>query len=208
MIAYFIGITVGVSQLSMVVIWYYDIFCRYCENSPLSNLEKIYSGIFPVIFIRWEVWRLNNAIDQLEKKTKTLFTKMATDPLDHMISLQYAKVDLKMKKLKQKALDAERICGKMLNLRLVLCNFPQSIVNVALLVLAIDNQRMKKYLVNISEAFVNKSQTFLFFNQYFQYIVAALIIKTTMGLVLVIIKNRLANIHFFEISLLLWNLPT
>lgn len=189
--AYFIATTVFVTQLSIIVAWYNNILHGYCENASFPILEKFYSLLFPVIYIRFEVWRLNNVKTQLERKIKESLTKISNDPSNQMISSQYTKLVLKLNKMKEKALNAKRIQCKILNLRLVFGDFPQSIVNIALLILATKSGRLEKYLVQTS--IVNdgiKSQISSFFRENFQYFIAALVIKTIIGIVLVVIKNR------------------
>ena len=80
----------------------------------------------------------------------------------------------------------------MQNIRLVLGNFPQCIVNIALLVLAMTNSRIKKYMVQISDVLSEnlKDQATLFLNKNFHIIVICLIIKTILGLIMILIKNR------------------
>ena len=186
MTAYFFAITVGISQLSMLFLWYYDILHNYCKTSTFPTLEKSFSLLFPIIFIRCEVGRLNFAITQLEKDVKKSMTKVANDPSNQSIASKHTQLVLKLEKMKQKALSSDRIQGKMKTLMLALGNFPQSLVTIALLVLAINNDRMKRYLVNERI----KGQASLMFDQYFQYIVCALIIKTILSLVFIILKNR------------------
>ena len=125
--AYFIATTVVVSQLSIIFVWYNNILQDYCKKS--SIWEKVYTLVFPVIYIRFEVWRLNNVLKETEAKIKKSLKNIASDPsnqMQHTYS-QYTKLVLKLNKTKEKALDAKRIHVKMLNLRLVFCNFPQSI---------------------------------------------------------------------------------
>ena len=172
----------------MFFIWYNNILQGYCKNSSFPILETLYSLIFPSIYIRLEVWRINNVLAQLKGKIKKSLTNVANQPADQIIASNHSKLVSKLNKMKEKVLKAKMIHLKMLNLRLVFGNFPQSVVNIALLILATNSDRLKKYLVNIN--IVDKDQAPLILNQYFKYIITALVIKTIIGLVWIIIKNR------------------
>ena len=54
------------SQLSVLVIWYYHILLDYCQKSSLA--DKIYSFFFTSIFVRCEIGRLEYAIVLTDKK--------------------------------------------------------------------------------------------------------------------------------------------
>ena len=190
--AYFIAITVVISQLSMVILWYRHIIQYHHVHNSLPFLEQAYSLFFPVIYTRCEIGRLNFLISQMEKKVKKLMKCVSSDSINASISQQLKKLSLKLKSTEKRRLDAKIILTKMQNIRLVLGNFPQCIVNIALLVLAMTNSRIKKYMVQISDVLSEnlKNQATLFLNKNFHIIVICLIIKTILGLIMILIKNR------------------
>ena len=190
--AYFIAITVVISQLSMVMIWYRNILQYHNNHNSLPFLEKSYSLLFPVIFIRCEIGRLNFLISRMDKKVKELMKHVSIDSANATISQKLRKLSLRLKITENRRLDAKNILTKMQNIRLVLGEFPQCIVNISLLFLAMTNARIKKYMVQISNVLSEnlKSQAALILNQNFQFIVICLIIKTMLGLIMILIKNR------------------
>ena len=190
--AYFIAITVVISQLSMVILWYRNIIQYHNTYNSLPFLEKAYSLFFPVIYTRCEIGRLNFLISQMEKKVKKLMKRFSSDSINASISQQLKKLSLKLKSTEKRRLDAKIILTKMQNIRLVLGNFPQCIVNISLLILAMTNSRIKKYMVQISDVLSEnlKDQATLFLNKNFHIIVICLIIKTILGLIMILIKNR------------------
>ena len=190
--AYFIAATVVVSQLSMVILWYRNIIQYHNIHSSLPLLEKAYSLFFPVIYTRCEIGRLNFLISQMEKKVKKLMKHVANGSANATISQQLKNLSLKLKSTENRRLDAKIILNKMHNLRLVLSNFPQCIVNISLLVMAMTNSRIQKYMVQISDVLSEnlKNQATLILNKNFHIIVICLIIKTMLGLIMILIKNR------------------
>ena len=190
--AYFIAITVVISQFSMVMIWYRNILQYHNNHNSLPFLEKSYSLLFPVIYIRCEIGRLSFLISQMDKKVKKLMKHVSIDSANTTISQKLRKLSLRLKMTENRRLDAKNILTKMQNIRLVLGDFPQCIVNIALLFLAITNARIRKYMVQISNVLSEnlKSQAALILNQNFQFIVICLIIKTMLGLIMILIKNR------------------
>jgi hypothetical protein len=190
--AYFIAVTVVISQLSMVILWYRNIIQYHNNHNALPLLEKAYSLLFPVIYTRCEIGRLNFLISRMEKRVKQLMKPVSNDSTNAPISQQLKNLNLKLKSTEKRRLDAKVILTKMQNLRLVLGNFPQCIVNTSLLVLAMTNSRIKKYMVQISDVLSEnlKNQATLILNKNFHIIVICLIIKTMVGLILILIKNR------------------
>ena len=190
--AYFIAITVVISQFSMVMIWYRNILQYHNNHNSLPFLEKLYSLLFPVIYIRCEIGRLSFLISQMDKKVKKLMKHVSIDSANTTISQKLRKLSLRLKMTENRQLDAKNVLTKMQNIRLVLGDFPQCIVNIALLFLAITNARIRKYMVQISNVLSEnlKSQAALILNQNFQFIVICLIIKTMLGLIMILIKNR------------------
>ena len=190
--AYFITVTVVVSQLSMVILWYRHIIQYHHVHNSLPFLEKAYSLFFPVIYTRCEIGRLNFLISQMEKKVKKLMKRFSSDSINASISQQLKKLSLKLKSTEKRRLDAKIILTKMQNIRLVLGNFPQCIVNISLLVLATTNSRIQKYMVQISDVLSEniKNQATTILNKNFHIIVICLIVKTMVGLILILIKNR------------------
>ena len=108
-------------------------------------MPRIFSLFFPVLYIRCEIGRLAHTIQRLEKKINQLLKKIENNS-SQVNFTQHRLASLELKEVKQKSLDAERILGKMKNCRLGLSNYPQCIVNAALLVLAITDERIKKYM--------------------------------------------------------------
>ena len=190
--AYFIAVTVVISQLSMVILWYHNIIHYHNIHNSLPFFEKAYSLFFPVIYTRCEIGRLNFLISQLEKKVKKLMTRVSNDSTNVRISQNLKKLNLKLKSTKKRQLHAKTILTKMQNLRLALGNFPQCIVNISLLVLAMNNSRIQKYMVQISDVLSEnlKNQATLILNKNLLIIVICLIIKTMLGLIMILIKNR------------------
>ena len=190
--AYFIAVTVVMSQLSMVILWYRNFIQYHNIHSSLPFLEKAYSLFFPVIYTRCEIGRLNFLISQMEKKVKKLMKHVANGSANATISQQLKNLSLKLKSAENRRLDAKNILAKIQNLRLVLGNFPQCIVNISLLVLAMTNSRIQKYMVQISDVLSEnlKNQATLILNKNFHIIVICLIIKTMLGLIMILIKNR------------------
>ena len=190
--AYFIAATVVISQLSMVILWYRNITQYHNIHNSLPFLEKAYSLFFPVIYTRCEIGRLNFLISQMEKKVKKLMKHVSNGSANATISQQLKKLSLKLKSTENRRLDAKIILNKMHNLRLVLGNFPQCIVNISLLVMAMTNSRIQKYMVQISDVLSEnlKNQATLILNKNFHIIVICLIVKTMVGLILILIKNR------------------
>ena len=190
--AYFITVTVVVSQLSMVILWYRNITQYHNIHNSLPFLEKAYSLFFPVIYTRCEIGRLNFLISQMEKKVKKLMKRVSNDSANATSSQQLKKLSLKLKSTEKRRLDAKIILTKIQNLRLVLGNFPQYIVNISLLVLAMTNSRIQKYMVQISDVLSEnlKDQARLILKENFHIIVICLIIKTMLGLIMILIKNR------------------
>ena len=190
--AYFIAATVVVSQVSMVILWYRNIIQYHNIHSSLPLLEKVYSLFFPVIYTRCEIGRLNFLISQMEKKVKKLMEHVSNGSANATISQQLKKLSLKLKSTEKRRLDAKIILNKMQNARLVLSNFPQCIVNISLFILAMTNLRIQKYMVQITDVLSEnlKNQATLFLNKNFHIIVICLIIKTMLGLIMILIKNR------------------
>ena len=176
----------------MVILWYRNMIQYHNIHNTLPLLEKGYSLLFPVIYTRCEIGRLNFLISQMENKVKKLMKRITIDSANASISHQLKKLSLKLKSTENRRLDAKIILTKMQNLRLVLGNFPQCIVNISLLVLATTNSRIQKYMVQISDVLSEnlKNQATLTLNKNFHIIVICLIIKTMVGLVLILIKNR------------------
>ena len=190
--AYFIAVTVVISQLSMVIIWYRNIIQYHHIHNSLPFLEKAYSLFFPVIYTRCEIGRLNFLISQLEKKVKKLMKHVSNDYANATITQQLKKLILKLKRTEKRRLDAKIILNKIQNVRLVLGNFPQCIVNISLFVLAMTNLRIQKYMVQITDVLSQnlKNQATLILKKNFHIIVICLIIKTMLGLIVILIKNR------------------
>jgi hypothetical protein len=155
-------------------------------------LEKAYSLFFPVIYTRCEIGRLNFLISQLEKKVKKLMKHVSNDYANATITQQLKKLILKLKRTEKRRLDAKIILNKIQNVRLVLGNFPQCIVNISLFVLAMTNLRIQKYMVQITDVLSQnlKNQATLILKKNFHIIVICLIIKTMLGLIVILIKNR------------------
>ena len=176
----------------MVILWYRNMIQYHNIHNTLPLLEKAYSLLFPVIYTRCEIGRLNFLISQMEKKVKELMNHVSIDSANASISHQLKKLSLKLKSTENRRLDAKIILTKMQNLRLVLGNFPQCIVNISLLVLATTNSRIQKYMVQISDVLSEnlKNQATLILNKNFHIIVICLIIKTMLGLIMILIKNR------------------
>ena len=118
--------------------------------------------------------------------------RVSNDSANASSSQQLKKLSLKLKSTEKRRLDAKIILTKIQNLRLVLGNFPQCIVNISLLVLAMTNSRIQKYMVQISDVLSEnlKNQATLILNKNFHIIVICLIIKTMLGLIMILIKNR------------------
>ena len=190
--AYFIALTVVISQLSMVILWYRNIIQYHNIHNSLPFLEKAYSLFFPVIYTRCEIGRLNFLISQLEKKVKKLMKHVSNDYANATITQQLKKLILKLKRTEKRRLDAKIILNKIQNVRLVLGNFPQCIVNISLFVLAMTNLRIQKYMVQITDVLSQnlKNQATLILKKNFHIIVICLIIKTMLGLIVILIKNR------------------
>ena len=190
--AYFIGITVGISQLAMVILWYQNIIQYHNIHDSLPFLEKAYSLFFPVIYTRCEIGRLNFLISQMEKKVKKLMKRVSNDSANATFSRQLKKLNLKLKGTEKRRLDAKVILTKMQNLKLVFGNFPQCIVNISLLVLAMNNSMIQKYMVQISDLLSEnlKNQATIILKENFHIVVICLIIKTIMGLIKILIKKR------------------
>ena len=190
--AYFIAATVVMSQLSMVILWYRNIIQYHNIHNSLPFLEKAYSLFFPVIYTRCEIGRLNFLISQLEKKVKKLMKHVSNDYANATITQQLKKLILKLKRTEKRRLDAKIILNKIQNVRLVLGNFPQCIVNISLFVLAMTNLRIQKYMVQITDVLSQnlKNQATLILKKNFHIIVICLIIKTMLGLIVILIKNR------------------
>ena len=129
--------------------------------------------------------------------------KITDDLSNQSLSSQYTKLVLELNEIKEKALNAKRICYKILNYRLVFGDFPQTIVTIALLIMAIDCDRLKNYLIesNIGNESL-KSQLSSILSHYFKYFIAVLVIKTVIGLVLVILKNRLVSLYMYLIFMI------
>ena len=185
--AYFIAATVVISQLSMVILWYRNITQYHNIHNSLPFLEKAYSLFFPVIYTRCEIGRLNFLISQLEKKVLKLMKHVSNDYANATITQQLKKLILKLKSTEKRRLDAKIILNKMQNARLVLGNFPQCIVNISLFILAMTNLRIQITDV-LSENL--KNQATLILSKNFHIIVICLIIKTMLGLIMILIKNR------------------
>ena len=100
--AYFITVTVVVSQLSMVILWYRNITQYHNIHNSLPFLEKAYSLFFPVIYTRCEIGRLNFCISQMEKKVKKLMKRFSSDSINASISQQLKKLSLKLKGTEKK----------------------------------------------------------------------------------------------------------
>ena len=118
---------------------------------------------------------------------------VSNDSANATISQQLKKLSQKLKSTEKRRLDAKIILTKMQNLRLVLGNFPQCIVNISLLVLAMTNLRIQKYMVQISDVLLSdnlKNQATLILSKNFHIIVICLIIKTMLGLIMILIKKR------------------
>ena len=190
--AYFIAATVVISQLSMVILWYRNITQYHNIHNSLPFLEKAYSLFFPVIYTRCEIGRLNFLISQLEKKVLKLMKHVSNDYANATITQQLKKLILKLKSTEKRRLDAKIILNKMQNARLVLSNFPQCIVNISLFILAMTNLRIQKYMVQITDVLSEnlKNQATLILSKNFHIIVICLIIKTMLGLIMILIKNR------------------
>ena len=190
--AYFIAVTVVISQFSMVILWYRNIIQYHNIHNSLPFLEKAYSLFFPVIYTRCEIGRLNFLISQLEKKVKKLMKHVSNDYANATITQQLKKLILKLKRTEKRRLDAKIILNKIQNVRLVLGNFPQCIVNISLFVLAMTNLRIQKYMVQITDVLSQnlKNQATLILKKNFHIIVICLIIKTMLGLIVILIKNR------------------
>ena len=187
--AYFIAVTVVISQLAMVVLWYRNIIKYHNIHNSLPLLEKIYSLFFPVIYIRCEIGRLNFLIAQMEKKIKKM-TKNVSNASANATKLKT--LSLELKTTENRRLDAKVILTKIQTVRLVLGNFPQCIVNISLLVLAMANSKIQKLMVQISNVLSEnlKDQAELVLNKYLHIIVICLIVKTILGLIMILIKNR------------------
>ena len=186
----------------MVILWYRNMIQYHNIHNTLPLLEKAYSLLFPVIYTRCEIGRLNFLISQMEKKVKELMNHVSIDSANASISHQLKKLSLKLKSTENRRLDAKIILTKMQNLRLVLGNFPQCIVNISLLVLATTNSRIQKYMVQISDVLSEnlKNQATLILNKNFHIIVICLIIKTMVGLILILIKNRYIELNCGQIQ--------
>ena len=176
----------------MVILWYRNMIQYHNIHNTLPLLEKAYSLLFPVIYTRCEIGRLNFLISQMENKVKKLMKHVSIDSANASISHQLKKLSLKLKSTENRRLDAKIILTKMQNFRLVLGNFPQCIVNISLLVLATTNSRIQKYMVQISDVLSEniKNQATTILNKNFHIIVICLIVKTMVGLILILIKNR------------------
>ena len=176
----------------MVILWYRNIIQYHNIHNSLPFLEKAYSLFFPVIYTRCEIGRLNFLISQLEKKVKKLMKHVSNDYANATITQQLKKLILKLKRTEKRRLDAKIILNKIQNVRLVLGNFPQCIVNISLFVLAMTNLRIQKYMVQITDVLSQnlKNQATLILKKNFHIIVICLIIKTMLGLIVILIKNR------------------
>ena len=72
-------------------------------------------------------------------------------------------------------------------------NFPQIMVNTALLVLSITNRRIKMYMFNINDALMNdslKRNATSIVEDYFIYIIVAITVKTMITIITIAIHNR------------------
>ena len=82
---------------------------------------------------------------------------------------------------------------KIKSLSLALNNFPQIMVNTALLVLSITNRRIKMYMFNINDALMNdslKRNATSIVEDYFIYIIVAITVKTMITIITIAIHNR------------------
>ena len=72
-------------------------------------------------------------------------------------------------------------------------NFPQIMVNTALLVLSLTNKRIKMYMFNINDALMNdslKRNATSIVEDYFIYIIVAITVKTMITIITIAIHNR------------------
>ena len=76
---------------------------------------------------------------------------------------------------------------------MALNNFPQIMVNTALLVLSLTNKRIKMYMFNINDALMNdslKRNATSIVEDYFIYIIVAITVKTMLRIITIAIHNR------------------
>ena len=66
-------------------------------------------------------------------------------------------------------------------------------VNTALLVLSLTNERIKMYMFKINDTLMNdslKSNATSIVEDYFVYIIVAITVKTMIGIIAIVIRNR------------------
>ena len=83
------------SQLSVLVIWYYHILQDYCLKSSVA--DKVYSFFFTSIFVRCEIGRLNYDILLADKKCQKSLKQIGkTNDSKHMIEHKEMTAKLKV----------------------------------------------------------------------------------------------------------------
>jgi len=102
-----------------------------------------------------------------------------------MIFAEYERLDLELKQTKARLLKAEKILNKIQNFLLIFGNYPQSIITIGFLILSTSNSRIKLYMIQISTNIFDEDLV----NTYIKLIVAALIIKTSIGIYTIVLRN-------------------